>query len=239
MSVERGLDGYDLIAHNPYYAPIELRVHTSENNKFLYGGVLPSASTTKILKSVAKVPPHRYWWVLGDPAAREEETKYKTPIISNFDHKITQSFNGRFSHSKRANIYAVDIAMKIGTTIRAARGGIVIWVKDDYHMGGKRNYFLDKANMVKILHEDGTYAIYAHILEGTAVVKPGDVVKAGTAIARSGSSGYSTGPHLHFVIRKNTGLKTVSLPFVFEDDAGRSFTPKRGDYIRGARGDLL
>ena len=98
-------------------------------------------------------------------------------------------------------------------------------------MGGKDKYFLDKANYVKVLHEDGTYAIYAHILRATAAVKPGDSVQVGDVLARSGSSGYSTGPHLHFVIRKNVGLKTVSIPFKFISDAGTAYTPKRGMVI--------
>jgi hypothetical protein len=37
-------------------------------------------------------------------------------------------------------------------------------------MGGKNNFFLDKANFVKVLHDDGTYAVYAHILEGSLLV---------------------------------------------------------------------
>ena len=98
-------------------------------------------------------------------------------------------------------------------------------------MGGRKKYFLDKANYVKILHEDGTYAVYAHILQGTAMVKPGENVQLGQRLARSGSSGYSTGPHLHFVIQKNVGLKTHSIPFVFKDAEGKTFTPKRAMVI--------
>jgi murein DD-endopeptidase MepM/ murein hydrolase activator NlpD len=107
----------------------------------------------------------------------------------------------------------------------------VIWTKDDYHMGGGGKYFLDKANYIKVLHDDGTYAVYAHILMGSAVVQPGDKVKAGDILARAGSSGYSTGPHLHFVVRKNIGLKTLSIPFKFVDQNGLPFEPRKGMMI--------
>ncbi|MBU2713367.1 hypothetical protein [Zooshikella harenae] len=64
----------------------------------------------------------------------------------------------------------VDIGMKVGTYIAAARPGTVVSVKKDYHMRGTSNYFLDKANYVMVMHDDGTYATYAHILLGTAMV---------------------------------------------------------------------
>jgi len=127
--------------------------------------------------------------------------------------------------------------MRFGTEISAAREGTVIWVKDDYHLGGKKAYFMDKANFVKVLHQDGTYAVYAHILQGSSFVKPGDRVKAGDKLARSGSSGYSTGPHLHFVIQKNIGMKTVSIPFKFFGANGHSFTPQKGMNVAGFLGN--
>ncbi|QEQ96449.1 M23 family metallopeptidase [Neptunomonas concharum] len=220
-----------LVADNPYHAPVEFLVKSSR----LAGGskkyVVPAASQKDLYTSPQKIGSFRYRWRLGDPSAREDGHLYKFPVSSKLSHKITQGFNGRFSHSKLPNINAIDIALPVGTDISAARDGVVIWVKDDYHMGGKNKYFLDKANYVKVLHEDGTYATYAHILIATATVKPGDIVKAGDVLARSGSSGYSTGPHLHFVIRKNVGLKTVSIPFRFISDSGITYTPKKGMVI--------
>ncbi|WP_143731412.1 M23 family metallopeptidase [Microbulbifer sp. GL-2] len=214
-----------LVADNPYHAPVEFLIKSSQladgSNKY----VVPAASQKDLYTSPQQIGPFRYRWRLGDPSASEHGHLYKFPVSSKFFHRITQGFNGSFSHSKRPNIYAVDIALPVGTDISAARDGVVIWVKDDYHMGGKNKYFLDKANYVKVLHEDGTYATYAHILIGTATVKPGDMVKAGDVLARSGSSGYSTGPHLHFAIRKNVGLKTVSIPFKFISDSGITYTP--------------
>ncbi len=224
---------YYLFVYNPYFAPIEVQVKSAVFESGVHREVI-SANTSKTLyESEQKIPAMSYTLRLGDPEAKNDKQPFLFPVSSKTSHRITQSFNGKFSHFSKPNIYAVDIATPVGTYISAAKAGTVIWVKDDYHMGGRKEYFLDKANYVNILHEDGTYAVYAHILLGSAMVKPGDVVEAGERIARAGSSGYSTGPHLHFVVRKNTGLKTVSVPFSFVDKQAKVFTPQAGMKVYG------
>ena len=61
------------------------------------------------------------------------------------------------------------------------------------------------ANLVRILHDDGTWAEYAHLNRSTIRVRPGDVVERGEYIADSGNTGFSSGPHLHFVVQRNAG----------------------------------
>jgi murein DD-endopeptidase MepM/ murein hydrolase activator NlpD len=226
-------DWHYLIADNPLHAPVEIRVLSDAFAGGALSRVLPAAGQEVLHKSQAAIAPVRYGWQLGDPAAREVDYLYNPPTPFNRLHRVSQSFNGRFSHTDIANRFAVDIAMPVGSDIHAAREGTVIWTKDDYHMSGRTQYFLDKANYIKVLHADGTYAVYAHILIGSARVKPGDRVAVGDVLARSGSSGYSTGPHLHFVIRKNNGLQTVSIPFSFRDADGAPFTPREGMKLRG------
>ncbi|MDE1461299.1 peptidoglycan DD-metalloendopeptidase family protein [Spartinivicinus poritis] len=230
----KNIDGVNqLIVKNPFYAPIEIEIYSSIFDQNRLHKVLPEKSTTVVYSSQQNIPRYRYRWLMGDPAAQEINYNYLFPVLSKSKHQVTQSFNGRFSHYQAPNKYAVDIAMPVGTYIRAAREGVVVQVKEDYHMSGTSGYFLDKANYVKVLHSDGTYAVYAHILLGTSLVKAGDKVSAGDKLARSGSSGFSTGPHLHFVIRKNAGRKLVSVPFVFIDNNGKTFTPRRGQKIKG------
>lgn len=223
---------HQLIVINPYHAPIDLKIKsTAFANGFLQKTI--KADSTEILfQNAQSIPEYKYGWILGDPEAAPSEEPYLFPVGTKQAYRITQSFKGRFSHYREPNIYSVDIAMPVGAYISAARSGTVIWVKDDYHMSGAKAYFLDKANYINVLHDDGTYAVYAHILQGTAEVKPGDKVAQGQRLARAGSSGYSTGPHLHFVIRKNQGFSSRSVPFDFMSDSGHVFKPKAGMVIK-------
>ena len=63
------------------------------------------------------------------------------------------------------------------------------------------------------------------------IVRPGARVRAGQLLARSGNTGLSSGPHLHFVIQQNTGMKLISLPFEFRLADGSTATPEEGRYI--------
>ena len=86
----------------------------------------------------------------------------------------------------------IDIGADEGTDIYAALDGTVTQVVyDDYGYG---NYFI-------ITHTDGVKTMYAHC--SSIDVKEGDVVKKGDVTAHVGSTGLSTGPHLHFEVRVN------------------------------------
>jgi murein DD-endopeptidase MepM/ murein hydrolase activator NlpD len=226
-------NSYLIVANNPLHAPIEVGILFNENKRISHRKVIPPKQTAILLKSKTEIEPFRYRWALGDSNSRVVNYTYKVPVSSKKEYRISQSFNGIFSHSKEPNIHAVDIAMQVGTYISAAREGVVVMIKEDYYMGGRNNYFLDKANYILVMHDDGTYATYAHILNDSAQVSVGEKVKAGQRLARSGSSGFSTGPHLHFVIRKNVGFQTISLPFSFEDENGGTFRPQRGMMLKG------
>lgn len=225
--------GYTLFAKNAFYTPVEVGFISPISQK-LISKVIPARSSAALFESKKKAPKLNYRWALGDPKSVADNYQYHAPFGSPKGHRITQGFNGKFSHTNDYNKYAVDIAMDVGTYLTAVRAGIVIWVKDDYHMSGTTNYFLDKANGIQVLHDDGTFSSYAHILMDTALVKEGDKVALGDKLARSGSSGFSTGPHLHFSIIKNAGLKNIAIPFKFVDNKGMVFTPQRAMIMVGA-----
>jgi Peptidase family M23 len=106
--------------------------------------------------------------------------------------RITSDFgprSGRGGISK--NHGGVDFGARTGTLIRAAVPGVVIGV------GWNGGY----GNLVKVRNSDGTIAYYAHMSRMAA--RPGMRVSRGTVIGYVGSTGNSTGPHLHFEIRKN------------------------------------
>ena len=85
----------------------------------------------------------------------------------------------------------VDIAGKSGSDVVAAAAGIVTWTGRDSGYG----------NVVEISHGDELVTRYAHNKEN--LVKPGDIVRKGDTIALMGSSGRSTGSHVHFEVYKN------------------------------------
>jgi len=223
-----------LMVKNPLYAPVEIGFISPINQKTIRK-VIPARSNEILVESQGNLSKLDYRWLFGDPETDADDYAYQTPFQTKAGHKITQGFNGRFSHQGEYSRYAVDIAMAVGTNIHAVRAGTVVWVKDDYHMSGRTQYFLDKANVIKVMHTDGTFALYAHILMDTAAVQIGDKIRSGQLLARSGSSGFSTGPHLHFMIFKNIGFKMVSIPFSFSDQQGQKFTPKKGMQMLASR----
>lgn len=151
--------------------------------------------------------------VPGKPA-RHDGSEYRQPFSAYADGSISQGFHGEASHQDAANAYAVDFALLLGTPVLAARGGTVMEVVDGFpDDGGARAADVDKANLVRILHEDGSMAVYAHLMQDSVTVKPGQWVAPGAVIGQSGNSGYSRGPHLHFAVQVNAGMRLESVPF--------------------------
>ncbi len=210
--------GRELIADNPWFAPVTFDILIE--GEIVYTWVAEARSKDAAFKnlddrSIISNKKYGYMIRLGRPVKHSDGQALRPPIPSVGKFMVTQGFGGKFSHSQQPSLYAIDIGMNLSDNIHAARDGIVVFVKDDYHMGGTGKFFLDKANMITVLHSDDTFGLYAHILLGSALVKPGDEVKAGDAIANAGTSGYSTGPHLHFVLQYNSGAAELSSPFVF------------------------
>ncbi|MDX2593359.1 MULTISPECIES: M23 family metallopeptidase [Streptomyces] len=101
-----------------------------------------------------------------------------------------------------------DFAVPTGTEVLAAHGGTV--VKAGPNGAGDGPAY---GNAIVIKHGNGTYSQYAHL--SRIDVKVGQVVKTGQHIALSGSTGNSTGPHLHFEIRTTPNYGSAINPVVF------------------------
>ena len=91
------------------------------------------------------------------------------------------------------------------------------------------------ANIVRILHDDGSIALYAHLNWNSIRVKPGDKVRAGQYIADSGNTGFTSGPHLHFAVQRNAGLKIESMPVVFRGPNAGQVVPATGNALSSYR----
>lgn len=158
--------------------------------------------------------------VPGDPAAEPQDVDYRLPVGGS-EWRIDQGFDGTFSHSEPASRYAIDIAVDEGTPVLAARGGVVMQVEDEFEGAGlDLEKFGARANHVRVLHEDGSMGVYAHLQPDSVLVRPGRRVQAGQRLGASGNTGYSTGPHLHFAVQVNAGMALESIPFVLVDAAG-------------------
>lgn len=88
----------------------------------------------------------------------------------------------------------IDYGVSVGTTVVAAADGVVM---STANLSGSYGTY------VIIRHANGLQSYYAHGTKGSIVVSPGDTVKKGQKIMLSGNTGNSSGPHLHFEVRKS------------------------------------
>lgn len=101
------------------------------------------------------------------------------------------SANGYYPSSGKFH-GAIDYAVSPGTTVMAAADGVVMTTADLSSSYGTH---------VVIRHANGTQTYYGHGTRGSICVRPGQIVKKGEKIMLSGSTGNSSGPHLHFEVR--------------------------------------
>jgi murein DD-endopeptidase MepM/ murein hydrolase activator NlpD len=233
----------ELIAQNEFFAAVELtlEIKTIEGLQYPHPDqemrwVLQPKSETSLftvdLLEDGSQPflEYQFKYLAGDPSARHRPGGgYRAPFAIANNYPVTQAFPEVATHTTPDSHYAVDLAMPIGTDIFAARDGVVFDVASNNFTGG-----LDpardgpNANVVRVMHDDGTYAIYAHLNTNTMRVRPGDYVRRGEYIADSGNTGYSSGPHLHFAVVRNAGMRVVSVPVTFTGADTNSIVPSSG-----------
>jgi len=174
-----------------------------------------------------------YAFLLGDPdAIHEPESVYRPPFAAARQFTVSQAWPDAVTHTTPDSRYAIDIAMPEQSGVYAARGGLVVSVAYSNFLGGTdRAEFGAKANLVKILHDDGTFGIYAHLSWDSIRVRPGQRVVSGEYIANSGNTGFSTGPHLHFAVVRNDDSKLVSVPVTFSGGPGEILQPRTGSSL--------
>ncbi len=239
---ETTADGIALWADNPCYCPAEVIVQavTTDGAPLQPDRstrrVVPPRSATQLLTLTgpdAASAGFRTVWVFGDPGAvHAPDRPYRPPFAAAKRFRISQAFPDARTHATPDSRYAVDIVMPEQTAVYAARGGTVVEVAHSNFRGGRDwGKFGAQANLVKILHADGTFALYAHLSWDSIHVHPGQRVERGELIAASGNTGFSTGPHLHFVVVRNAGLRVESVPVVFSGSAGAVVVPRTGGYL--------
>ncbi len=96
----------------------------------------------------------------------------------------------------------VDLAVPSGTPVYAAQSGVIVTA------GWYGGYGL----AVVIKHGDGLTTVYGH--NSSVSVSRGQVVEKGQQIANAGSTGWSTGPHVHFEVRNSAGSHISPAPYI-------------------------
>ena len=139
--------------------------------------------------------------VTAPVATKVGTTKPKTSTTtSSSTAKVTRGYfikpvsspSCRMSQGKH-DLYAIDIACPSGTPIKASASGKVVRVSPGYSGG--------YGNLVVIQHPNGMITFYAHMLNGSFKVSVGQQVEQGQVIGSVGSTGRSTGPHVHYEVR--------------------------------------
>jgi hypothetical protein len=101
-----------------------------------------------------------YLWCDQREQQYDELFNYHLPYAKSASWRVSQGYNGSSTHK---NTYAIDFTMPIGTAIHASRSGTVIQVKENEAIGCNALKCLEKANFIRILHQDGTIAEYTHL----------------------------------------------------------------------------
>lgn len=142
--------------------------------------------------------------------------------------------NNQGTHTD-AGQYAWDFCMPIGTPVLASRGGVVRGIQQSFDQAGWGPEFADKNNYVVVDHGDQTSSLYMHLMHNGVRVQVGQVVQAGQLLAYSGNTGWSHGPHTHFMVMNGDGSNwyAQSLPVAFADVPGDGVPVNGGRYTSG------
>jgi murein DD-endopeptidase MepM/ murein hydrolase activator NlpD len=236
--------GIALIAQSTYFGPVQIAFQLSETDNVAGPTrtglmTLPARSETQVLlvdrqnESDAMSFKTDFQFLPGDPDAQHApDEPYRLPFALASSFPVSQAFPESLTHVDPSSQHAIDFVMPTGTAVYAARAGIVIEVASGFFEAG-----LDpsvdgpRANLVRVLHNDGTMSLYAHLSWNSIRVTPGERVARGQYLADSGNTGFSSGPHLHFVVQRNRGGAMVSVPIEFAGPAGTPVTPRTGSRL--------
>ncbi|MFN1833618.1 M23 family metallopeptidase [Balneola sp. MJW-20] len=215
---------------NPYPVTIELSMKTKNiipGEAFPVIKILPANARDRV--TVVRIAdPSKSWnyetsyiFYMGDINAQHDNRfAYRLPYAINTTERVGQAYGGSFSHTG-PNYYSIDFNMEEGSRVVAARSGLVVEVQEEFNEGGADRSYIQKANYITIMHDDGTFADYSHLRKNGAVVREGQQVRLGQHIGYSGATGFATGPHLHFVVKKaSRGGGYESIPVKFKTKEG-------------------
>jgi hypothetical protein len=217
----------DLI--NMRFTPSEQKIFVipARTEKFKLGEL------TIINKGEAYKYSTRYLFTLGDVTKRDYDSAYTydLPYQKGKQYMLFQGYNGHFSHQ---NENALDFTMPEGSEVLAARDGIVIKVVQNNNESCLQEECKKFNNYLFVYHSDGTFAEYVHLRMNGAKFKVGDKVRKGESIAFSGNTGWSSGPHLHFVCSLPSFEKrpTIKTKFKVNEEFASIYLQEKRLYLK-------
>lgn len=144
--------------------------------------------------------------------------------------RIIQGNDGAYSHSDDFNRYAWDYAAVVGTPVVAPRAGIVTSRVMHSNIGAPSRSAIADGNHLRLRHDDGTETLFLHLSYDETVPEIGEYCARGEIIGRTGMTGWTDRPHLHFAVMKGG----QSLPASFADFDQNDGVPRAGDRHRSA-----
>lgn len=223
--------GIDLIAKNSTYGDVTMHLdaqldNLKSNPALPLIKVLPARSQLTIAQLTREKMAHSQGFqlkirhVIGNIYAHHDaSTVYRLPFNPGSSHLVGQGFDGAFTH-KGSNRFAIDFNMPIGTPVLAARAGTVVDIKSNGTAGCPEKRCEADGNYVRIQHADATIADYAHFKFQGVTVVTGQKVSTGQMLGYSGATGYASGPHLHFAVKKPISLdawESIPIKFIATD----------------------
>jgi len=170
------------------------------------------------------------WTIGSQDAAHDDDHVYLLPYAGGSSYRVLQGFESNWSH-RGDEQFAVDFRMPEGTSVHAARSGVVVRTEDSWEQGCWNERCDRFANFVIILHDDGTTGEYYHLKKAGVLVEIGDRVVAGQQIGLSGNTGRTASPHLHFAVYRATRQgNSQSIPVSFLSANGIVYEPRNGHY---------
>lgn len=245
FNAQKSNNGITLFATNQEYCPVSAKMKLNINNLVSDKGnefiiVVPAKTSNYFLVDLKKDNPlnsYSYAYdvasTFGDVTLTNYDTNlaYNLPYQKNEEYKVQQGYFGKYTHQ---NDRALDFEMPIGTMVSAARSGIIITQIEHNTKHCANSSCLGYNNYIEILHSDGTIANYSHLKFKSCKFKLGDFVKAGDVIAESGETGYTSGPHLHFLVYLPSfdHKKTIATMFKINDGKEFSLLEEKQFYLR-------
>lgn len=169
---------------------------THDTDAYQVGGIVGGTSEEEMSLFAPLSDLYSYWDTMNlDPYAFSLTSltgTFNVPILESdcgfmlpFTGVVTSGYGWRWGRMHQG----VDIQLKTGDSVYCAFDGVVRMSRWYYGYG----------NLVVVRHHNGMETLYGHLSKRT--VSPGDMVNAGQLLGLGGSTGYSTGPHLHFETR--------------------------------------